>query len=292
MDALHLRGTQESVHRKDKDEHYLMTIKQRETESIASFQEWFQTKFNLILGANPKIAVIAFVEGLRLSKFKESLLMRRPQDLEEVNEWSYKYIRIEDAEKKTEKGCGKLPVEDKRREAPSPRGEVPWTGSGYSTGPTPEPTCQGVAPSRASRGIRGSGRREELKDYVHKETQNVNRPFDRDRLRSPDGPPNITRRVIVISRGRSGGEDSGSARRAYANRDIYVVTVWARPEFPYLSFSGKDFEGIECPHEDPLVITPVIANFEVGQMLVDTGSSIDILFLDAYLKLWMSRAQI
>ncbi|GAA0140486.1 hypothetical protein LIER_35248 [Lithospermum erythrorhizon] len=39
-------------------------------------------------------------------------------------------------------------------------------------------------------------------------------------------------------------------------------------------------------------ITLVILNFKVGRMLEDTGNSIDILFLDAYLKLGMSRAQI
>ncbi|GAA0173625.1 hypothetical protein LIER_27203 [Lithospermum erythrorhizon] len=73
----------------------------------------------------------------------------------------------------------------------------------------------------------------------------------------------ITGSVNVISGEWRGGGDSGSVRRAYAKRDIYVVMPRARPEFPDLSFSRKDFEGIECPHEDPLVITPVIANFEI-----------------------------
>ncbi|GAA0154774.1 hypothetical protein LIER_12661 [Lithospermum erythrorhizon] len=95
-----------------------------------------------------------------------------------------------------------------------------------------------------------------------------------------------------MSGGRSRGEDSRCGRRAYAQRDTYAVTAGARPEFPVLSFSKKDFEGIECPREDPLVITHVIANFEVGRILVNTGSFVDILFLDAYLKLGMSRAQI
>ncbi|GAA0173075.1 hypothetical protein LIER_26768 [Lithospermum erythrorhizon] len=84
----------------------------------------------------------------------------------------------------------------------------------------------------------------------------------------------------------------GSARRAYAKRDIFVVTTGARPEFPDLSYSRKDFEGIKCAHKDPLVITPVIENFEVGRILVNTISSFDILFLDAYLNMGMSPAQI
>ncbi|GAA0159286.1 hypothetical protein LIER_16100 [Lithospermum erythrorhizon] len=84
----------------------------------------------------------------------------------------------------------------------------------------------------------------------------------------------------------------GAPDGAYARRDIYVVTAGSRPKFLNLSFSQEHFEGIECPHEDPLVIPLVIANFEVGRMLVDTRSSVDMLFLDAYLKLRISWAQI
>ncbi|GAA0162040.1 hypothetical protein LIER_18227 [Lithospermum erythrorhizon] len=98
--------------------------------------------------------------------------------------------------------------------------------------------------------------RGQLKEYVHKQTQSVNKRFDKNKSRCRDSPPNIIGRVNVISGGRSGGGDSGSARRAYAKRDIYAATMGAGPEFPDFSFSGKDFEGIECPHEDPLVSTP------------------------------------
>ncbi|GAA0158424.1 hypothetical protein LIER_15455 [Lithospermum erythrorhizon] len=99
-------------------------------------------------------------------------------------------------------------------------------------------------------------------------------------------------RVKVISRARSGGGDSRSARRAYAKRYIYAVTAGACPKFLDLSFSRKYFEGDKVPNEDPPVITLVITNFEVRHMLVDIVSSADILFLDAYLKLGISRVQI
>ncbi|GAA0155106.1 hypothetical protein LIER_38020 [Lithospermum erythrorhizon] len=83
--------------------------------------------------------------------------------------------------------------------------------------------------------------------------------FNRGRSESPDSPPNITGRVNVISGGRSRGGDSRSARRAYVKIYIYVDTAGERPKFLDMSFSRKDFVEIECPHEDPLVITPVIA---------------------------------
>ncbi|GAA0174511.1 hypothetical protein LIER_27889 [Lithospermum erythrorhizon] len=93
----------------------------RETGSIAFFQERFQTEFNLIPRENQKIDMIAFVKGLRMCKFKESLIKRQPQDLEEVNERAYKYIRIEEAEKRDEKGKGKRPMEEHRWKSPKRR---------------------------------------------------------------------------------------------------------------------------------------------------------------------------
>ncbi|GAA0165988.1 hypothetical protein LIER_21252 [Lithospermum erythrorhizon] len=65
--------------------------------------------------------------------------------------------------------------------------------------------------------------RGKLKDYVHKETHSMNRSFARDRSRSPEGPSGIMGRVNIISRGRNGGGDSGSARQAYSKRDISTV---------------------------------------------------------------------
>ncbi|GAA0141172.1 hypothetical protein LIER_35344 [Lithospermum erythrorhizon] len=84
---------------KDKDEHYLMSIRQRVNEAISSFQDLLQTKFNLVLEADQKIALIAFIEGLRMSQFILSLLKKKPSSLEEVNESAYKYIWIEYADK-------------------------------------------------------------------------------------------------------------------------------------------------------------------------------------------------
>ncbi|GAA0185007.1 hypothetical protein LIER_32295 [Lithospermum erythrorhizon] len=42
---------------------------------------------------------------------------------------------------------------------------------------------------------------------------------------SPNGPPSITERVNIISRGCNGGGYSGSARLVYAQQDIYAVTT-------------------------------------------------------------------
>ncbi|GAA0168947.1 hypothetical protein LIER_23532 [Lithospermum erythrorhizon] len=72
-------------------------------------------------GLTRKIAVIAFVEGLKINKFKESLLKKRPSSLEEINERVYKYIRIEEAWKRVERGYEKRLMEETRRQSPHPK---------------------------------------------------------------------------------------------------------------------------------------------------------------------------
>ncbi|GAA0155166.1 hypothetical protein LIER_12951 [Lithospermum erythrorhizon] len=59
-----------------------------------------------------------------------------------------------------------------------------------------------------------------------------------------------------------------------------------------LSFSNIELKGIELPHDDPVVIAPLIANFIVERILVDTGSSTDILYLSTYDKLHLPRSHI
>ncbi|GAA0182087.1 hypothetical protein LIER_30320 [Lithospermum erythrorhizon] len=82
----------------------------------------------------------------------------------------------EEAKKRAEKGRGKRSVRDGRRRSPEPKMRS------------------------ALIEIKNLIQRGQLKDYVHKQTQSVTRCFDRDRSRSPDGPPNITGRVNVILR--------------------------------------------------------------------------------------------
>ncbi|GAA0164755.1 hypothetical protein LIER_20313 [Lithospermum erythrorhizon] len=65
-----------------------------ELAGLAPFSH--EMEINLVPRANQKIAVIALIEEVRMSKFKESLLKKSPMSLEEVNKRAYKYIRIEE----------------------------------------------------------------------------------------------------------------------------------------------------------------------------------------------------
>ena len=58
-----------------------------------------------------------------------------------------------------------------------------------------------------------------------------------------------------------------------------------------MSFSEEDARGVRQPHNDPLVIILTIEGFNMKRILVDNGSSADIIYLSAFqqLKLDLER---
>ena len=59
-----------------------------------------------------------------------------------------------------------------------------------------------------------------------------------------------------------------------------------------LMFDDTDLEGVKFPHDDPLVITPVIGNSSIKRLLVDNGASVDILFHDAFIRMGYDDSQL
>ena len=52
-----------------------------------------------------------------------------------------------------------------------------------------------------------------------------------------------------------------------------------------ISFSDKDYKGVQTPHTDALVIPAKVAKWKIKRIMVDTGSSADILFNHCYEKI-------
>jgi hypothetical protein len=56
-----------------------------------------------------------------------------------------------------------------------------------------------------------------------------------------------------------------------------------------ITFSEEDVK-LQCfPHNDALVIKANIASWTLGKLLVDNGSSADIIFTDAFYKMGLSK---
>ncbi|PKI46299.1 hypothetical protein CRG98_033308 [Punica granatum] len=83
------------------------------------------------------------------------------------------------------------------------------------------------------------------------------------------------------------GRIFGRVRNVYMRQALSVDTAKKRvrsgeSKEVSLTFTESDSEHIQYPHDDALVITTRISLFDVKRILVDTGTSVDILLHEAF----------
>ena len=61
---------------------------------------------------------------------------------------------------------------------------------------------------------------------------------------------------------------------------------------PAITFTDEDAGRIHHPHDDAIVITLLIADYTTRRMLVDNGSSVDILYYSAFQQIRLGRDQL
>jgi hypothetical protein len=59
-----------------------------------------------------------------------------------------------------------------------------------------------------------------------------------------------------------------------------------------IGFSDDDYAGVSLPHTDALVLSLVIANHKIHRILIDTGSSADILYRSAFEQMKIDRNRV
>ena len=58
---------------------------------------------------------------------------------------------------------------------------------------------------------------------------------------------------------------------------------------PTISFTDEEAERIHHPHDDAIVITLLLADYTTRRVLVDNGSSVDILYYPAFQQMRLER---
>ena len=102
----------------------------------------------------------------------------------------------------------------------------------------------------------------------------------------------------MISGGLAGGGESSSAQKAHLRniKSAEIGEIQAVSKLPRLdtsiTFSDSDLEGCQHPHDDPLVVCAIVANKTVHWVLVDNGSSADIIFSSAFDKMGIGREKL
>ncbi|XP_062119048.1 uncharacterized protein LOC133832759 [Humulus lupulus] len=59
-----------------------------------------------------------------------------------------------------------------------------------------------------------------------------------------------------------------------------------------ITFTDDDLKGVHLPHDDPLIISLQAGHFQLGRVLIDGGSGVDILFWEAFQKMELEENQI
>ncbi|CAL8993373.1 unnamed protein product, partial [Prunus brigantina] len=105
----------------------------------------------------------------------------------------------------------------------------------------------------------------------------------------PDPPGN--RQIKMISGGTPIADSSRRSTKSYirAVRHPHVFSLTEersskirRLGWEPITFSEEEEKGIIFPHSDPMIIRADISDFDVGQILIDAGSSVNVLFADAF----------
>ncbi|KAG7567101.1 Ribonuclease H-like superfamily [Arabidopsis thaliana x Arabidopsis arenosa] len=138
---------------------------------------------------------------------------------------------------------------------------------------------------------------EEFVEFYHKEKEDSEASNPPEKKHKPNGPgtPNTPKkRIDVIMGGSKLCRDSiRSIKRHKKSAAIQTaVGFLSNEQTPSISFDNSDTQGLIGPHDDALVITLDVANFEVTRCLIDTGSSVDLIFLSTLQRMGISKADI
>ncbi|GFS39342.1 hypothetical protein Acr_00g0062390 [Actinidia rufa] len=106
--------------------------------------------------------------------------------------------------------------------------------------------------------------------------------------------PDTDERTIGTRVGLGGSSNSSQKRHARevsggAEEEVYNLSVPLTEAHHPVTFTNDDLKGLHLPHDDALVISTMIANFNIQRILIDNGSSADILFIAAFDKMKIGR---
>ncbi|XP_057446220.1 uncharacterized protein LOC130738281 [Lotus japonicus] len=111
--------------------------------------------------------------------------------------------------------------------------------------------------------------------------------------RQPEGK--AKGRIHSIFGGFRGGGTTNSARKRYVH---YINAVysndwgsWAINQ-PDIIFTVRDFEGVQPHEDDPIVVMLRIAEYEIERVLLDQGSSADLIYGDAFENLGLTESDL
>uniref|UniRef100_A0A2N9FQ85 Uncharacterized protein n=1 Tax=Fagus sylvatica TaxID=28930 RepID=A0A2N9FQ85_FAGSY len=311
---------------------YLLNIRQREGESLRSYVQRFNKEAVQIDEPNEYVALTAFNAGLLKGDFLFQLCKDPPKSMSELMYEAQKFINAEDAFQARDEFLTRKRKEPEDRRFDSSRNkssrqdypkdreeehkldnpDIKWPGK-LRSDPTKRSkdlycrfhrdhghTTEDCFALKQQ--IEALIRQGKLGKFVRQDKPEVRhepRPprQDENKDRQEDRPRDIIGEIRTIVGGLASGGASRSSRKAYA-RQAHNILVTQRSrkslkmDDQVISFSEDDARNIHHPHDDALVVTLTIAGFLTRRVLIDNGSSADIIYLPAYQQMKIDKEQL
>ncbi|XP_047171045.1 uncharacterized protein LOC124839316 [Vigna umbellata] len=112
---------------------------------------------------------------------------------------------------------------------------------------------------------------------------------DRRRSRSRSHDRSLHGTINTISGGFARGSSASARKRNLRElKSVHKVDV-RKHSMPPIMFIDEDFHAPDPDQDDPMVITIVIARYSVGKVLMDQGSSVNILYWKTFQQMDISE---
>jgi hypothetical protein len=285
----------------------LADVVQKTGESLREFIQRFCNKRNVIPEVDDKSIIMLFKKGLRDSSLIHKLTMKNPKTSEEMLAIANKYALAEEAaldtrEQKKKKEswhtdqCSSSKGHDKKRKVDCSVNNVEWPHRNKKYWPRPGEfegflyrIC--IFHPQGKHRTRDYNRLQRSTDEVLKTTKKV------DQEKKPKDPkgdfPKAHKEVNYIY----GGPNSYESRRKQKLTAQEVMAVSpATPEYLKWSEVPITFDRSDHPNSVPklgrypLIVSPIVKDVKLNRVLVDGGSSLNILFVKTFDQMGLSRS--
>ncbi|XP_075499210.1 uncharacterized protein LOC142537591 [Primulina tabacum] len=261
----------------------------QEAETLREFVQRFNTAALEIPAATPDIMINAFTQGLRRMENRPG--GSRVEGAERGGKKRGAGERDEDRTKGRRQFSSHVPLNRSRDKMMEVRksGERGEKSQRVESSARPPPRGRQEGSSSGSElRSRPSSRRGRGPPWIHPRIEEPRRegrgqdvprePAEPRRRTNEDNHP--TRGMIHMISGGATDGDSGRARKAHGRRlENFEISRSANlPHDPVISFGPEDLRGIVAPHNDALVVTTTVANYDVARIFIDNGSSVNIMF--------------
>ncbi|XP_057953060.1 uncharacterized protein LOC131147587 [Malania oleifera] len=245
---------------------HLMSIVQGDQETLKNFMHRFNTATLEIRNLDMGVALAALTTALQPGSFLHSLGKKPPVDMGELMIQAEKYINLE--EMMDTRGNR---IERKRGNNNRESGD----------------TCRSVKRHETSalqkgQKMRGQhDKRGHLSKFIKKENPE-REPLEQRRHGAKEKEEQVIGEITVIFGGSASGEDSGSARKRYAKQVLTMekgeTSSKRNRRDDVVTFDSGDEQGVQQLHDDALVLSLLVTNYMVRRILIDNGSSANIMF--------------